>query len=141
MGRVPLNLDEQSSVADSAAVCLSLSKWLVALTESRLSQCLADRRLQCDESRLYICTDMHAQRSSPALRKDREIPTRLRCNDTECIFLLGNGKVLGVVACDPQEDAAAGARPCKPVLSNAESAAQRLSRSEPAATAHDRPRS
>src|SRR5215467_13534847 len=50
---------------------------------------------------------MHAQRAPPTLRKHREVSARLRrLDDSKCVFLFRNWKIIGVVAGDLQEDTA-----------------------------------
>src|SRR5262249_52025546 len=75
-----------------------------------LSQRLTNRRLQGRKSSPYIFAEMHTQRAPASFRKDRKIPACLRCFDnTECVFLLGNGQVIGVIARNLKEHAVVGA--------------------------------
>src|SRR5260370_22052024 len=92
------------SCIDIAPVHSCLSSFTVALR-----QCLPDCRLQFRESSTYIFAEVHAKRPSPALRKYREIATRLRRFDhPKRIFLFRDRKIVGIVAGDLQEDTAVG---------------------------------
>src|SRR5262249_10935651 len=82
-----------------------LFSWFSFLTA--LCERPADCRSEGAESSLHIFSEMHAQRASSTLSEYREISACLRrLDDTECVFLFRNGKIIGIVAGDLQEDAA-----------------------------------
>src|SRR5260370_20916282 len=92
------------SCIDIAPVHSCLSSFTVPLR-----QALPDCRLQFRESCTYVFAEVHAKRTSAALRKYREIATRLRCFDhPKRIFLFRDRKIVGIVTSDLQEDTAVG---------------------------------
>src|SRR5215469_1173326 len=85
---------------------ISLLSFAFSNLAAHLSQRLANRGLQGRKSSPYLFAQMHTQRAPATFRKNREIPACLRgLNHTERVFLFGHGKVIGVLACNLQEDA------------------------------------
>src|SRR5262249_4790939 len=78
-----------SPTIPSCIVCRSFSN-LARATALEIGTPLPDRLLQSLQASSYICSQMHAQRATLAIRKNLEVTTRLRgFNHAESVFLPG----------------------------------------------------
>src|SRR6476660_719744 len=75
----------------------------------RSPQGFLDGRLECCEPCGDVRPEMKTKHASPTFRQHLEIPPGFcGLDDAKGVFLAGNWEIVGVVACDLQEDAAVG---------------------------------
>src|SRR5882762_8844692 len=84
--------------------CISLLPMVAALPQR-----LPDRFLERRQAGRHMGAEMHAHNAPPALRQHLEVAARLRrLDDAEAVGLIGDRKIVGIVAGDLKEDAGIG---------------------------------